>query len=62
MGEHNCYMHDIHGCIKNKAYKLWEKDGCKQGHDLDYWLIAEKTVKSPDEEIAVQKFEHEDVK
>ena len=34
------------GCIKAKAKELWEKDGCKQGRDLDYWLQAEKVVKS----------------
>jgi hypothetical protein len=28
-----------------KANELWEKDGCKQGRDLDYWLQAEKIVK-----------------
>jgi hypothetical protein len=45
MGEHNCYKTDITGCIKKKAYELWEKDGCKPGRDLHYWLIAENTVK-----------------
>ena len=45
MGEHNCYRIDLQECIKRKAYELWEKDGCRQGHDLYYWLIAEKTVK-----------------
>ena len=31
--------------IKEKAAELWEKDGCKSGHDFDYWLKAEKIVK-----------------
>ena len=35
---------DIAGCIKKKAYELWEKDGCLPGRDLDYWLNAEKAV------------------
>lgn len=37
---------DLTECIRQKAKELWEKDGCKQGHDLDYWLQAEKIVKS----------------
>ena len=45
MGEHNCYKKDETECIKKKAYELWDKNGCKQGHDLDYWLQAEKAVK-----------------
>jgi len=30
---------------KDKAKELWEKDGRKQGRDLDYWLQAEKIIK-----------------
>ncbi len=45
MGEHNCYMNDLQECIKKKAYDLWEKEGHKQGRDLQYWLRAEKAVK-----------------
>ncbi len=45
MGEHNCYHHDLKECIKKKARELWEKEGCKQGRDLDYWLKAEQAVK-----------------
>jgi len=32
--------------IREKAHELWEKDGRRQGRDLDYWLRAEKIVKS----------------
>jgi len=46
MGEHNCYKKDAAECIKKKTYELWEKDRCNQGRDLDYWLNAEKVVKS----------------
>jgi hypothetical protein len=46
MGEHNCYKKDEGHCIQKKAYELWEKDGCKQGHDLDYWLNAENSVRT----------------
>lgn len=44
MGEHNCYMNDPQECIKKKAYELWNKDGCKQGYDLQHWLRAERVV------------------
>lgn len=46
MGEHNCYRTDETECIKEKAYELWEKGGRKQGRDLNYWLDAEKNVKT----------------
>jgi hypothetical protein len=36
---------DLTNNIREKARELWEKDGCKQGRDLDYWLQAEKIVK-----------------
>ena len=45
MGEHNCYKSDAQECIKKKAHELWEKNGRKPGRDLEYWLIAENTVK-----------------
>jgi len=31
-----------HEQIALVAYELWEKDGCKEGHALDYWLEAER--------------------
>ena len=43
--ENKCNNTDLTNCIKQKAYELWKKDGCKQGHDMDYWLQAEKAVK-----------------
>jgi hypothetical protein len=46
MGGHNCYTKDASECIKKKAYELWDKEGRKQGRDLDYWLRAEKAVKT----------------
>ena len=45
MAKKSCNM-DLTNCIKQKAKELWEKDGCKQGRDLDYWLQAERIVKS----------------
>ncbi len=44
MGEHNRHKKDESESVNKKAYELWEKDGCKQGHDLDYWLNAEKVL------------------
>lgn len=46
MGEHK--RHEIHEteCIKKEAYALWDKNGRKEGHDVDHWLNAEKAVKS----------------
>jgi len=41
-----CKEIDLNDCIKAKAKELWEKNGCKQGRDLDYWLQAEKIIKS----------------
>ena len=41
-----CENSDLTNCIRQKAKELWEKDGCKQGRDLDYWLQAEKIVKN----------------
>lgn len=26
------------------AYQLWKKGGCAPGHDLEYWLLAEKQL------------------
>ena len=46
MGEHNCYHKDTEKGIKRKAYELWEKEGRRQGNDMDYWLRAEKAVKA----------------
>ncbi len=40
-----CKEIDLTDYIKIKARELWEKDGCKQGRDLDYWLQAEKIIK-----------------
>ena len=37
---------NISDSIKKKAYELWEKDGRKQGCDMQYWLQAEKIIKS----------------
>jgi len=44
--KNKCENSGLTNCIKEKAKELWQKDGCKQGRDLNYWLQAEKIVKS----------------
>lgn len=43
--KNECKNLDLTNCIKEKSKELWQKDGCKQGRDLNYWLKAEKIVK-----------------
>ena len=40
-----CEKTELKNCIEAKAKELWVRDGFQQGHDLDYWLQAEKIVK-----------------
>jgi len=44
--KNKCKNSELTDRIKEKAKELWQKDGCKQGRDLNYWLQAEKIVKS----------------
>lgn len=44
--KNKCEEAELINPIKEKAKELWEKDGCKPGRDLEYWLKAEKIVKS----------------
>lgn len=37
---------DVDQKIRKKAQEIWEKTGCKAGHDLDNWLQAERIVKT----------------
>lgn len=30
--------------VAQKAYQLWEKNGCCHGQDMDHWLEAERLV------------------
>ncbi|MEK0082380.1 DUF2934 domain-containing protein [Benzoatithermus flavus] len=34
--------------IRQRAYELWEQDGRPEGHDLDYWLKAERDLAQND--------------
>ena len=33
-----------HEQVSLLAYQLWKKAGCQNGHDLEYWLEAEKQL------------------
>jgi len=37
---------DKHEEIAKLAYELWSKAGQEQGHDLEFWLEAEKQFQS----------------
>lgn len=30
--------------IRQRAFELWQEDGCPEGRDLDYWLRAESEL------------------
>jgi Protein of unknown function (DUF2934) len=32
--------------IRERAYSIWEEEGCPQGKDLDHWLRAEAEIGS----------------
>ena len=34
--------------IEQHAYRLWQEEGCPDGHALDHWVQAEQTLTSPD--------------
>ena len=42
----SCSKECITDLVTKKAYELYVKSGCKQGHDLENWLKAEKIVKA----------------
>lgn len=60
MGEYNYCKNDVEECIKKMAYELWEKGGRNQGRDLDYWLIAEKSIKVPNNKFTTPKIGQQD--
>ena len=35
---------DISQQIRERAYTLWQADGCPDGQAMDYWLAAEAEV------------------
>jgi hypothetical protein len=32
--------------IQSRAFELYVSEGCKEGHDLEYWVRAEKELRS----------------
>ena len=30
--------------ISQRAYEIWQKEGCPQGQDLKHWLAAEREI------------------
>jgi len=34
--------------ISQRAFDLWEKDGCPTGRESEYWAIAEQEIKGRD--------------
>jgi len=42
----SCTQEQLSEAIRKKAQELFEKNGKKQGRDLDNWLEAERIVKS----------------
>jgi Protein of unknown function (DUF2934) len=36
----------LEDAIRRRAYHLWEESGRPGGHDMDFWLEAERQVKS----------------
>jgi len=39
-----------HGEIAMVARDLWQKEGCQNGRDLEYWLRAEKQLLAPNQQ------------
>ena len=33
--------------IQTRAFQIYVSEGCKEGNDLEYWLRAEKELRSP---------------
>lgn len=47
----------LHCRIAERAYALWEQEGCPHGRDVDHWLQAETEVASDGtdrEDVAAQ--------
>ena len=37
-------MQDLEQAIRERAYQLWTKDGCQEGHAESHWLAAQREV------------------
>lgn len=43
---------EVRHCIAVRAYELYRERGCHDGHDLDDWLEAERSIVGPDGKTA----------
>lgn len=43
-----------HQEIAARAYKIWERNGCMEGHDTDYWFRAERELQQEQERAEEQ--------
>lgn len=37
---------DREQAIRERAYAIWEQQGCPEGHSIDHWLQAETEIKN----------------
>jgi hypothetical protein len=35
---------DVEDRIRNRAFEMWQDEGCPPGRDLDFWLKAEREL------------------
>jgi len=46
--------------IRERAYALWESEGCPEGRDTEFWLRAEAEVQASQQEAEDEaRLEHE---
>ena len=36
---------DIQAHVRQRAYELWEQHGSREGHEIEFWLQAERELK-----------------
>ena len=49
----------INDRIAGLAYQLWEKGGHLAGHDLEYWLQAEKRIRAATRPTSQSELSHQ---
>jgi hypothetical protein len=56
------YYEELKQRIRERAHALWEADGCPEGREWDYWLIAEQEIVNESiagEEDPLEALDHE---
>ncbi len=43
-------METLEDNIRNRAHQLWDNDGRPHGRHIEYWLMAERELKTPTNE------------